>query len=1379
MEKVLKLYKYIDGINDIAFPNANEQVVIGTFRYDVKRMGGAPTISCTVMHSLCLDKLWSENVYAEFNGEKFFLKQIPTSSYSNIDSRYKHEIEMVSERVVLDNVYFYDVVSSSSTFDKPISNSSNFVFFGTIHEFVARLNQSLQYSKIGYSVVIDEGVDSEAKLISFQDSFFSNVIQEIYNTYQIPYYFVGTTIHVGYANNAITHKFKYGASESLLSIQKQNANYKVVNRITGVGSADNIPYYYPNDYESKEEVEANGGTWINPQKNLMPSIYRETLGKERFYNALNDTYIIPESNEYYEFSNPFVEGKPKEHIVKFEDIKPTIKGIKNASGVRIDMFQEFAYDLNDNDETDEEGNYLHPYFFAKLRKFDGEHGFNLFDHAIDEQEMTISMTSGSCGACEFVIGVDESTQKNIVQVDNNGDLVRDDNGNVTFGSAQDRQNDTSKYEVWIALRKDIDTFGVIMPNATHNYKPSINDTFVILHIDLPKAYILAAEDNLKSQLIEYMSLNNSEKFNFSIAFSRIFFAENPDVLSQLNENSRIQIEYDNTTYELYVSSFSYSMSNDKPLPEIKVELSDTLTISQNALQTAISDIKNEIISTIGGGSVNVDFLKQGLKYFLRKDKDDRSRGAIAADKGFVAGNLVKGATGAGVYKDANDNWVVETDNLKVRKKLSASDVDIQTTNHIGGQMMLTAASMNVDYVVELDNYYRCYFLKKDADGNVINNEWRVGDQAYCNTFNLEKQADGTIGNHYYWRKVVGKSNGNEDDESIVVGDETINASDYHYVDLSKDDCAVESSIPKSGDKVVHLGYQGTDDLERQNAIVIAGAGSGSPYIQLFVGINSYSLPEPEQLKPNDNRLSGVLNIKGGSTGWQNLEGLPEEIQKAVDAAEEAKSSYENLEYGKNNLLRNSGFTGDYVTSSLRGDTSLKETSQMFSPSLKYWEATNATAQESELSESGKEVLILSGGSLQQTMFFKVIANEKYIFSFRGKGQSITFSVGGYVENISLTSEWASYVSKFTTSFEGQIFSIRVTGDCTLCELQLERGTIKSAWGLSPLDNRSELAKYDSLTYLSNLLKATTTIMGGVVNTGYINMGNLNDNGELAETTAGVSGIYNDESSVAYFAGGNLEKAIYTVATYIDNPNYTPTQEELNNMAKFVVTHGGRAILNDIILRGYIYALGGYFKGEINAEKGVFKNVRSPNGNFEIDDDGNVSIVGTFETSIGNKRIRIDAENQEIVLYDELGRKTAKMSYLGDVGESWTYGMIELMRYVGDSETVTFYTQMLPNGIIIEDNTESQRIRSSYTPEGVSVTTLSGTKKEYGAGVQKKYSDATTWDWESFVNAGVFKSGTANGLSTTISINAGDTTHTLTFTGGILTNHKSEYTGGGN
>ena len=205
MEKVLKLYKYVDGVNDTKFPNKEEQVVVSSFRYDAKRMGGAPLISCTVMHNLCLDKLWTGNVYAMFNGERFFVKQVPTSSYDNTDARYKHELELVSERILLDNVYFYDVVDSGSIDDKPVSHSSKFTFFGDIHEFVERLNQSLNYSKVEYSVVVDDDISSEAKMLSFQDQFFSNVLQEIYNTYGIPYYFVGNVIHIGFTENAITH----------------------------------------------------------------------------------------------------------------------------------------------------------------------------------------------------------------------------------------------------------------------------------------------------------------------------------------------------------------------------------------------------------------------------------------------------------------------------------------------------------------------------------------------------------------------------------------------------------------------------------------------------------------------------------------------------------------------------------------------------------------------------------------------------------------------------------------------------------------------------------------------------------------------------------------------------------------------------------------------------------------------------------------------------------------------------------------------------------------------------------------------------------------------------------------------------------------------
>lgn len=800
MEKLLHLFKYVDGVNDTPFPSKEQQGILYDFKYDAERMGNVPTITGTLMHPLCLDDEWGDGrVYVLFNNEKYFLKQTPTSSYSNEDTRYKHELDLVSERTILNDVYFYDVVASDVSNDKPVSNSSNFSFYGDIHEFAQRLNYSLQYANVGYSVVVDEGITSDAKGIAFQDQYIMDVLQEIYKTYEIPFYFVGKVIHIGYTNSSIETPFKYGVRDALLSISKNNITQKIVNRITGIGSSDNIPYYYPNfdpkgeteillrgeptdvvtienlnaykkvklsdkfiyssessyrlDYIDKSKYsvtkepylvsEPNASTriwevildfpfsvdiyqdsyieigyskgddgftnyqarlyrnselrdrfdafgtipyyrliegnynfsftlryefkegsekqdltmedipnivnnalelsiyanvegykqwtlnkasnvvelskfglkydgtpkngdiitfkqlsYITPQPNLMPPIYRETLANERFYNALNNTYLNPSTNNYYHFESPFVVGKPKEQIVSFEDIKPSIVGITNASGVRIDMFSEFAYDTNDNDEFDEEGNYLHPYFFAKLRKFDGDFGFNLFEHSIEEDEMVISMTSGSCGSCNFVIGVDKETQKNIVQVDENGDLLRDSNGNVLYGSPQEKQNDTINNEVWIALKKDIETFGVIMPNANNNYRPNVSDTFVILHIDLPKAYIFAAENQLKEALIEYMFENNSEKFNFSINFSRIYFAENPNILAQLNENSHIRLEYNNIVYSLYVSSFAYSMSNDNPLPEIKIELSKDLTIKKESILTQLSNASKQLVVTI-------------------------------------------------------------------------------------------------------------------------------------------------------------------------------------------------------------------------------------------------------------------------------------------------------------------------------------------------------------------------------------------------------------------------------------------------------------------------------------------------------------------------------------------------------------------------------------------------------------------------------------------------------------------------------------------------------------------------------------------------------------------------------------------------------------
>ena len=192
MDKSIKVYKYVDGVNDTPFPNADTQIIISEYSYNAKRMGGTPTITATISHPLCLDNLWDKDkVYVKFNDERYYIKQVPSSSYSNTDVRYIHEATFVSEREILNNVYFFDVVTDDGADGKPVSNSTTFSFYGNIQEFASRLNHSFKYTMLDYSVVVDEGVTSENKMLSFSDQFIANVLQEIYNTYEIPYYFIG------------------------------------------------------------------------------------------------------------------------------------------------------------------------------------------------------------------------------------------------------------------------------------------------------------------------------------------------------------------------------------------------------------------------------------------------------------------------------------------------------------------------------------------------------------------------------------------------------------------------------------------------------------------------------------------------------------------------------------------------------------------------------------------------------------------------------------------------------------------------------------------------------------------------------------------------------------------------------------------------------------------------------------------------------------------------------------------------------------------------------------------------------------------------------------------------------------------------------------
>lgn len=837
-KQLVKIFTYVDGVNDTPFPNEENQLIIPEYSFSDIRMGSV-NLTATAMYPTCLDDKWvTGKQYADFRGERYFIVKTPSSSKSNDDVRYKHDIEFVSERNILETIYFYDVVSDNTSVDRYVSNSTKVLFYGDVHELVARLNYSLEYSQVSYRVVVDAGITSEVKQVSLEDVFVFDAIQEIFNIFELPFYFVGKTCHVGFTDNAITHTFRYGKDYELLSINKTNANYKITNRVTGTGSSDNIQFYYPNPSNDRAEIEAAGGKWITPAGTLMPPIYRDTDGAERFYNAINKRYINPETGEYYVFENEFTTASQKEQIVTFEDIKPTIKNTLNAAGLRIDEIIDVAFDKDDNDEVDEStGDYVHSYFYVKLNRFSGDYGFNLFEQPIVGSDASIVMTSGNCNACTFQIGVIEVEEdgktvfKNPVQVDKNGNIAEGNYADkVKPNNIQANQQDTTQNEVWIALKKDNTTFGMVMPNKNGNIRPSYGDSFVITNIDMPQTYIYKAENELEEAILKYMANNNSEKFTFSIKLSRIFLAENPAIEALINSSARIDLEYNGKYHQLYVSSYTYR-SDSEVLPEITIELADTLTISKNSIQTSIDSVKQDIMNTIGG----VDFLKQGLKYFLRKDTEDIARFFISFLRGIKIGNYVSGGDIGGIFAvDGNGKTFIETDFLKVRMKAYFETLEIINTGSIAGRQIITpGGSIKCIKVVDREeiinedgekeekvwNFYRCYFLA-EQDGVKVENRFRKNDQALSQDFNIKEGVYENVSNHYYWRLVVG------------VGDD--------YIDLSKTDADTKSDAPAIGDVICQLGHRDDKVPERQNAMIFSAVDLYSPSLTMYAGINSYS-----------------------------------------------------------------------------------------------------------------------------------------------------------------------------------------------------------------------------------------------------------------------------------------------------------------------------------------------------------------------------------------------------------------------------------------------------------------------------------------------------------------------------------------------------------
>lgn len=1123
---------------------------------------------------------------------------------------------------------------------------------------VLRNLKALGYTYKGQDFVfsIDSTVENKSQLMSYENINILDACFSMAKKWDCECWITGNIIHFGCCEFGDAVDFEIEKNVQEMPRSESRSTYAT--RIYAFGSTRNIPAdYRPID----ETVVVNGVV----QRRLM----------------------LPEGTPYIDAYPDMTTEEAVEQVVIFDEVYP------RRTGTMSDVTTIEVTDKVENEDgttTEEKWN---AYRFRDT-------GVNFSEkYILPGQELRIRFASGLLNGLEFAVKFNPEGKP---------EKLEDGGWNP-------------EAQLWEIVRNE--DYGRPLPGDV--LFPQDGDEYVLSGWDSTKITELglvgAAEQELKVKTEKYASKSKVDPSTYDCTMMSGDAYREDGIHNLYSIGQKVNLinkAYFDNGRQSRIIGFEFNL--DFPFD------SPVYTVGETASYSRIGELEEKVESltlkgqtyTGGGGSGvyvigshdstpatdhNVYSALRSLKTFLRKDKEDIANELITFLKGLLIG---KNGSGITVLEDGTSQAVV--DRLYVKIKAVFDELEVKKKTHVGGEQIISPAGMKCVRVEELDESYRCFFLS-EVDGITINNEFTVGTFALSQEFNIKEGTSHNVSNRYYWREVTG------------VGAD--------YIDLSKTNADKDSDIPVAGDDIIGLGH--LTDITRQAAIILSSVNETSPSIIFYQGINSFSLAGKEVIGLGFDKstghayinvygdayigakdestyirytqkggvdIKGMFHIEQGSTGWRNMEGLPDEIQAAADLAQEAKDAIDNAAVGSVNLLRNSGFTGDYETEDLSAATELSADTELFSKQLEYWTGVATVSADSDAG-SGYSAAI---GSLSQSV--SLIKGESYVISYKAKGTSVSVSCGSFSVSQPLTSSYQRYTHKITFNGSG-IFLI--SGTATVCDLQLERGTIATDWKPSILDNDKATAGFQSINYIASAIKdGSVDILGGLILANMIQLGNYKD-GKMQKVTAGVSGIYNDDDDVAFWAGGTLQQAILTVMRFRNDPNYQPTDEEWANMANFVATHGG-----DTFLRGYIYALGGKFRGVVEALGGFFR--------------------GKVETSVDGKRIVIDPDKNTLEMYTTEGHTTLILRF-DTSSDGWEYGDLILRKYAGDQ--LILETTVYPERIRIQNHVENTDI--ILNPNNVSFygskgeTLLVGMKPVYdGVGVSKYVANIECSNWSS-------------------------------------------------
>ena len=791
---------------------------------------------------------------------------------------------------------------------------------------------------------------------------------------------------------------------------------------------------------------------------------------------------------------------------KKEEIFPTIKEME-VDGVRID---EIAVGTNVEDNGVFKDGQDVPSCKVELNE-----KVNFDINALKQSDFSITMTDGMCAGRKFKVS----------------------------GSVKENGR-------WVLTLQRVEDIGLYFPYK--DFQISKGDHFILSGIELPVQYVEAASEKLLRYAIAWLIENDHTRHTYAPKIYDIFMARQHD--EAMADTSGTLKSIHDTIKEGDIMPFK-----DEDLGLDAEIIIDRLTIKENdgkipSYEVSLREDKEagtlqkmqEQITALGRGSgggttpaqVKEYIAGEGSKLFLSKTKQDVaqklirfwegiafgeqsdsnvlgvSSDGIATLKEVVSAAFRSGALGSGFklgnYSDSEDSYL-EVDRLLVRKAAEFVKLVIRELQSVGGEIVLSPASMKISKVNFLRagtllpdsaplqyDVYRCSFLTKQGDEE-ITNPFVVNDLVRCQTFNIKEGTTANAKNKYYWRRVVRVGTDYIDILALSGGD---------YGD----------SQPEVGDELVQMGN--TTDVARQSVLYLSAYGSDSPSIKLYKGVNECTLDGKEIFVVSRDEIYALasmfkLKVKDGDTTKEmtlaeivaNVDGLSSKvaanktetdgqiskINTTLTQNAESITSLAQKQTETENKVSKIEQTTDKISLQVETTTNLKNC--IVGSALRPWDditrITAAHSQQVEITSGGgvggsNYATFSASGATSDTytgLYFKdvrVSAGKTYVFSVWAKivtllDKGAYYSIkrfdggteGAVVKSGNITpsiGSWKLFTATFTVP-DGCAkllleLAVRRNGAISVCRPMIMEGTEYGGWSLSPYD-KTEAGKLES------------------------------------------------------------------------------------------------------------------------------------------------------------------------------------------------------------------------------------------------------------------------------------------------------------------------------